>query len=84
MDGVLSLEGERNPAEPQSHGPSLRREESRAVRAVHSNAPPAVKPGKAEFELGILTVRLPKADAAKPTQIEIALSKPTEGKTLSD
>ncbi len=86
LNGVLSLKGEHQVAEPHSSGQYLRQEMSVAAFDRSFELPFAVQADKAqaEFEHGILTVRLPKADEARPTQIKIAVQKPVEGQKLSD
>jgi len=86
LNGVLSLKGEHQLAEPHSSGEYLRQEMSLSAFDRSFELPFAVQADKAqaEFEHGILTVRLPKADEARPTQIKIAVQKPIEGQKLSD
>ena len=86
LNGVLSLKGEHQVAEPHSAGQYLRQEMSLSAFDRSFELPFAVQAAKAqaEFEHGILTVRLPKADEARPTHIKIAVKKPIEGQKLSD
>jgi len=85
LNGVLTLKGEHKQAETNSHGQYLRQEISLGVFQRSFELPFAVQADKAgaDFENGILTVHLPKADEAKPKQIKIAVQKAIEGQTGS-
>ncbi len=70
-DGVLTLAGERRPA--QDDKTTLRNERffGRFERSITLPTPVDGTRVTAAYENGILTVTLPKAEAAKPRQIEI-------------
>ena len=70
-DGVLTLSGERRHV--QGDKTTLRNERSfgRFERSITLPAPVDATRVTAAYENGILTVTLPKAEAAKPRQIEI-------------
>ena len=72
-DGRLSISGERK-AEQKYEGAEVYRAErfvGRFQRTVTLPAPVAADQIKAQYKDGILTVRLPKSDEAKPKQIEV-------------
>lgn len=75
-DGVLTVSGERKTEREQKEGESFRSERTfgRFQRSV--TLPTAVDASKvsAAYKDGILTVTLPKAEEAKPKQIEVAVS----------
>jgi len=85
LNGVLTLKGEHKQAESNGHGQYLRQEISLGVFERSFELPFAVEADKAraDFENGILTVRLPKAEEAKPKQIKIAVHQAIEGPTGS-
>jgi len=72
-DGVLSIAGERKQVEEAKEKNYFRRERlfGRFTRSV--SLPTAVNPGAvtANYKDGVLTVTLPKAEEAKPKQIEV-------------
>ena len=72
-DGALTVAGERKQEEESKGKNCFRRERlfGRFTRSV--NLPTEVKPDAivASYKEGVLTVTLPKAEAAKPRQIEI-------------
>ncbi len=74
-DGVLTLKGEVNEENTSSDENTRwhRREIRRASFARSIALPTQVEPDKAnaEFENGVLTLTLPKAEAVKPKQIKI-------------
>ncbi len=75
-DGALSVSGERKEEQENKEGDSFRSE--RVFGRFHRSValPAAVDAGKvtASYKDGILTVTLPKAEEAKPKQIEISAS----------
>lgn len=74
-EGVLSVSGERLPSEP-SEGCSVYRSErpfGRFQRSVSLPKPVQAEATKATYRDGILTVTLPKAEEAKPKQIEVSV-----------
>lgn len=73
-EGVLTLVGERRPeAAPAEKTTSLRNERvfGRFERSVTLPVPVDAARVSAAYENGVLTVTLPKAEAAKPRRIEI-------------
>ncbi len=72
-DGVLTLSGERRPASSDDAKTTVRNERffGRFERSVTLPTPVDAARVSAAYENGILTVTLPKAEAAKPRQIEI-------------
>jgi HSP20 family protein len=85
LNGVLSLKGEHKQTETNGQAHYLRQEISLGDFERSFELPFAVRADKADahFEHGILTVRLPKAEEAKPQQIKIAADKAIEGPKLS-
>jgi len=75
-DGMLTVAGERKHEGEMPEGEAFRRERffGRFHRSV--SLPTAVDSGtvKAVYRDGILTVTLPKAEEAKPRQIEVTVS----------
>jgi len=75
-DGVLTVSGERKTEREDKEGETFRRERyfGRFQRSV--TLPTAVDTAKvsASYKDGILTVTLPKAEEAKPRQIEVSVS----------
>ncbi|SRR5581483_10127580 len=75
-DGMLSISGERKHESEHKEGESFRSE--RYFGKFHRSIalPTAVDAGKvkAAYKDGILTVTLPKAEEAKPKQIEVSVS----------
>jgi len=72
-EGVLTLAGERKEPEREKGTEVYRSERfvGRFQRTVALSAPVDGDKIKATYASGILTVRLPKAEAAKPKQIEV-------------
>jgi HSP20 family protein len=75
-DGLLTLSGERKHESENKEGDSFRSE--RFFGRFHRSValPSAVDAGKvkASYKDGILTVTLPKAEEAKPKQIEVSVA----------
>lgn len=75
-DGVLTVSGERKNEREQKDGETFRSERyfGRFQRSV--TLPTAVDANKvsAAYKDGVLTVTLPKAEEAKPKQIEVSVS----------
>lgn len=78
-DGTLSIRGEFREEQRGSEGESLMQEIRRGTVARAITLPTGLEADKASatFEHGVLTLRIPKAEAVKPKQIRI--SPTTEG-----
>jgi HSP20 family protein len=80
-DGTLSIRGEFRDQKQtgEGEGESLVQEIRRGIVARSVTLPTGLEPDKASatFEHGVLTLRIPKAEATKPKQIRI--SPTTEG-----
>jgi HSP20 family protein len=78
-DGTLSIRGEYREENRTGEGESLVQEIRRGTVARAVTLPTGLEPDKASatFENGVLTLRIPKAEATKPKQIRI--SPTTEG-----
>ncbi len=78
-DGTLSIRGEYREADQHGEAESLVQEIRRGTVARAVTLPTGLEPDKATatFEHGVLTLRIPKAEATKPRQIRI--SPTTEG-----
>lgn len=74
-EGVLTISGERKEGESESTG-AYRRERTFGSFERSITLPSAVKEDevKASYQDGILTVSLPKAEAAKPRKIQVELN----------
>ena len=72
-DGVLSISGERKRGEDCGEAESYRSERffGRFNRSLTLPRPVDVNKVKASYKDGILTVTLPKTEAARPKQIEV-------------
>jgi len=72
-EGVLSLSGERKMNEKYANSQAHRSERfvGRFQRSLTLPSPVNVEQCKANYQDGILTVTLPKAEEAKPKQIEV-------------
>jgi HSP20 family protein len=76
-DGALSISGERK-SEEKPEGTETYRSERFVGRFQRTVTLPVNVKGdqvKAQYKDGILTVTLPKAEEAKPKQIEVSISK---------
>jgi HSP20 family protein len=75
-DGVLAISAERRPAEPTPEGTVFRREihAGRYERRFELGLPVQTDAIKAAYQDGLLTVTLPKAEAAKPRQIQVLVN----------
>jgi HSP20 family protein len=78
-DGTLQIRGEYRENRDEGEGESLVQEIRRGTVARAVTLPTGLEPDKASatFEHGVLTLRIPKAEATKPKQIRI--SPTTEG-----
>ncbi|MBV9120657.1 MAG: Hsp20/alpha crystallin family protein [Chloroflexi bacterium] len=85
LNGVLTLKAEHKSLEQNGTGQYLRQEISYGLFERSFELPFQVQADKAQaqFEHGILTVRLPKADEAKPKQIRINVANAIEGEKSS-
>ena len=75
-DGVLTLAAERREEAPITEGKYHRRErhQGRFERQFTLDLPVAGDAIKAAYKDGVLTVTVPKAEAAKPRQIDVAVN----------
>jgi HSP20 family protein len=75
-DGTLTVAGERKVEKDVNEGQTFRSERFFGKFQRSLTLPTAVDAGKvkAAYKDGILTVELPKADEAKPKQIEVSIS----------
>jgi HSP20 family protein len=75
-DGCLSISGERKSEEKLENAEVYRSERffGRFQRTVSLPAPVAAAQIKAQYKDGILTVTLPKAEEAKPKQIDVQVN----------
>jgi HSP20 family protein len=75
-DGSLSISGERKSEETMENAEVYRSERffGRFQRTVTLSAPVAAAKIKAQYKDGILTVTLPKAEEAKPKQIDVQVN----------
>ena len=75
-DGTLSVSGERKSEEKFKDAEVYRAERffGRFQRTVSLPAPVCVEKVKAQYQDGILTVTLPKAEEAKPKHIDVNVS----------
>lgn len=75
-NGMLTISGERKHEEEHKEGESFRSERFFGKFHRSVSLPTAVDTGKvsASYKDGILTVSLPKAEEAKPKQIEVQVS----------
>ena len=83
LNNVLTLKGESKPETPEAKAQHLRQELQYGVFERAFELPIRVQADQADarFEHGILTVKLPKAEDAKPRQIKIQVQSPAiEGK----
>jgi HSP20 family protein len=76
QDGALVISGERI-AEKVGDGVEVHRQErfyGKFQRALTLPAPVAADKVKAQYKDGVLTVTLPKAEEAKPKQIDVSVN----------
>jgi HSP20 family protein len=75
-DGVLTISGERKTEREQKEGETFRSERYFGKFQRSVTLPTQVDTGKvqATYKDGVLTVSLPKAEAAKPKQIAVSVS----------
>jgi len=76
QDGALVISGERK-AEKLEDGVEVHRQErfyGKFQRALTLPAPVAADKVKAQYKDGVLTVTLPKAEEAKPKQIDVSVN----------
>jgi HSP20 family protein len=73
-DGTLSIRAESKSEETSGEGETLVREIRRGSLSRVINLPTGLEPDKATatFEHGMLTLRMPRAEAVKPRQIHIS------------
>ncbi len=72
-DGALSISGERQAVKKHEEAEVYRTERffGKFLRTVTLPAPVAAEKVKAQYQNGVLTVTLPKTEAAKPKQIDV-------------
>jgi HSP20 family protein len=82
-NGALTIRAESQTETSQGEGESLVKEIHRGTVSRVVSLPNGLEPDKANatFENGILTLRIPRAEAVKPRQIRIS---PTTNGTVSD
>jgi HSP20 family protein len=75
-EGMLTISGERKLEEETKEGETYRRERfhGKFHRSLALPTPVDANKVKAAYKDGILTVTLPKAEEAKPKQIEVSVS----------
>ena len=75
-DGMLTVSGERKDEREQTEGQAFRSERYFGKFQRSLSLPTAVDANKvkASYKDGILTIRLPKAEGAKPKQISVSAS----------
>jgi len=75
-DGVLTISGERKHEAEKNEGETFRSERyfGKFQRSLTLPARVSNKDVKASYKDGVLTVTLPKAEEAKPRQIEVSVS----------
>ncbi len=75
-DGTLTVEGERTPKTSAEGDVSFRSERAHGTFRRRFSLPDTVDPEKvaAEHKDGVLRIRLPKAETAKPREIEVAVA----------
>jgi HSP20 family protein len=75
-DGVLSISGERKESQESKDGEVVRNERFQGsfVRSLTLPKPVAVDQTKASYQNGILTITLPKAEAARPKSIPVSVN----------
>lgn len=73
QDGTLTISGERKHESQSGKGETYRTERyyGRFQRSIQLPAPVEGEKVKASYKDGVLTVTLPKTEAAKPKQIEV-------------
>lgn len=73
-EGVLTIAGERRPSKDTDQGETLRQERfyGRFQRSISLPKPVNVEAVRASLKDGILTVMLPKAEEARPRQIQVS------------
>jgi len=76
QDGMLTVSGERKDEREQTEGQAFRSERYFGKFQRSLSLPTAVDANKvkASYKDGILTIRLPKAEEAKPKQISVSAS----------
>jgi HSP20 family protein len=75
-NGCLSISGERKSSKTSETGDVYRAERffGRFQRSVALPTPVATDKVKAQYKDGVLTVTMPKAEEAKPKQIDVSIS----------
>jgi HSP20 family protein len=82
-DGTLTIRADYREERTEGEGETLLQEIKRGSTSRSISLPTGLEPDKATatFELGVLTLRIPKAEAVKPRQIRI--SPTTDGQAQS-
>ncbi len=77
-DGILTIKAEKKQEEVTEEATYYRREQSygQYYRSIQLPSPVKEKKISAKFENGLLEIRLPRAEEAKPKRIEVKTSAP--------
>ena len=84
-DGTLTIRADYREERTEGEGETLLQEIKRGSTSRSISLPTGLEPDKATatFELGVLTLRIPKAEAVKPRQIRISPTTDGQAQTAS-